>query len=150
MHGVRGPDGTYHTGHKDIDQVLWDSRKHIWATAAPMGPSAPAVLDAYFATQQRLDVPCTNTWETMMGLVLAPRGSAPGLDGIPYEVLQTAPKFTAALVAQAVHAAHDGPQAISRVIRSRRELLVWIPKADGGTDRPAFGPSSCLAARRGY
>ena len=72
-------------------------------------------------------------------------GSAPGLDGIPYDVLHHGAGLVGALTCQAHHLAHRGTHLAALAIGPAADLLVWIPKAEGSetTDgcRPFQPPS---------
>ena len=61
-----------------------------------------------------------------------PSGSAPGHDGIPYEILHHGGTFVACLIGQAFHAAHVSSAAIEQVLGPSIDILVWILKSKGG------------------
>ena len=67
----------------------------------------------------------------LLGLVLAQGGSAPGWDGIPYEVLVQGAHFVAELLYQAFEAAGQSAAALRQAIGAAIDLLVWIPKVEG-------------------
>eukprot|EP00974_Lingulodinium_polyedra_P094062 9115266-Lingulodinium_polyedra.AAC.1 len=72
-------------------------------------------MRSYFQ-QRRSRIPGARPrWGTMLALVLEPKGSAPGTDGLPYEVYQQAPATLACILGQAVHYAHLGPGVICNI-----------------------------------
>ena len=67
-------------------------------------------------------------WGQVVGLILRPKGSSAGVDGLPHEVYQVAPRGLACLVGQAARAATLGAWAVRRVMGREPDLLVWTPK----------------------
>ena len=63
------------------------------------------------------------TWGVVLGQVLVPKNSMPGLDGHPYELYHAAPRTVACLIGQAALAAEEGAQAIRDVIGGDVEFL---------------------------
>ena len=57
---------------------------------------------------------------------MACRGSAPGADGIPYELYHRGAFFAAALLTQGLWAANDGKYDMCMVIGPSVDLLMWI------------------------
>ena len=66
-----------------------------------------------------------------MALVLAQRGSSPGQDGIPYEVLGQGAHLITEILLQAFHAASSSPEELRAALGTALDLLIWIPKAEG-------------------
>ena len=64
-----------------------------------------------------------------------PSGSAPGHDGIPYEVLHHGGTVVACLKGQAFHAAHVSSAGIEQVLGPSIDIFVWVLKSKGG-ERP--------------
>ena len=60
--------------------------------------------------------------------ILRAGGSAPGVDGFPYELFHPGCQFVAALVGQAFWAAEESAEAVRLVLGENIELLIWIPK----------------------
>eukprot|EP00974_Lingulodinium_polyedra_P035826 3438726-Lingulodinium_polyedra.AAC.1 len=61
----------------------------VAAPSGPRGPSpqlpAPPLLDRYFDDRTARILGAQPLWGTVLALVLEPKGSAPGIDGLPYE-----------------------------------------------------------------
>ena len=128
--GVRDGNGAWHESPGAVDRILWDSRKDIWQTAPPVPENALAILDWYFRGMdvgRHSDRP-DPAWNRLAALVLSPGGSAPGLDGEPYEVYQPGARFIACLIAQAWYAADLAPEMVTTVLGPSIDLLVWIGK----------------------
>ena len=136
--GVRDDDGVLHSDPVMVDRILWDSRKSIWTAAPGDSPAGDALLAAYFAKPGRsADLPaspCPLVRE-LSGLVLAGQGSAPGLDGQPYEVYHCGVAFVVHLLGQAMHAAHLNTVEAAVILGPAEDLSVWIPKKEGA-DKP--------------
>eukprot|EP00969_Alexandrium_andersonii_P208059 9189843-Alexandrium_andersonii.AAC.1 len=66
----------------------------------------------------------------MAGVILAGGPSAPGVDGLPYEIYLYGLHFCASLLAQFQYAATGrwGEFELSWVLGESVDLLVWIPK----------------------
>ena len=129
---LRRPDGTATSLGQEIDEALWESRADIWCSL----PASPAfgerVLDAYFRERgpsPPVELPLA--WRRLASTVLGPGGSAPGLDGEPYEVYHYGVRFVSALLGQALHAAQDHPDLLDVVLGPSIDLLAWIPKVPG-------------------
>ena len=67
-----------------------------------------------------------------MGLILSQKGSAPGQDGIPYEVLGQGTYLITEILLQAFHVASTSLQALRTALGAALDLLAWIPKVEGG------------------
>ena len=111
-------------------------------------PAAQALIDHYFDNgTRRADVVRPPSRARLISLVLAQRGSAPGADGVPYEVLAQGAMYVAALLESAFLAAADSPDRLRATLGAAIDLLVWIPKAEGSllvsAQRPLQLPS-CL------
>ena len=61
--------------------------------------------------------------------MLAPSGSAPGVDGEPCEVCHFEVRFVACLIAQGMYAAGMSDTLLDAVLGPSIDLLVWIPRA---------------------
>ena len=99
----------------------------------PPPPPCPAageeLLDDYFASRagSASAVPEPD-WGSLVGCVLEPFGSAPGHDGIPYEVYHAGPRFVACLLGQCFHAANISQARLDDALGPAIDLLVWIMK----------------------
>ena len=86
-------------------------------------------------------------WGRLAALVLAPSGSAPGIDGEPYEVYHPGVLFVTCLIAQAWYAAYYNPRLLPVVLGPSVDLLVWILKiadAERPNDLRPLQLPSCL------
>ena len=112
-----------------IEAALWDSRAGIWATPADLSPAGDALLDHYFEDRRAAfpPRPCASAGR-LASLVLHQRGSAPVVDGVPYEVLHPGTGFVAHLLGQALLGLEATPYSLDRVLRAEPDLLIWIPK----------------------
>jgi hypothetical protein len=129
---LRKPDGSWETRDEGMLNMLWQSRSSLWTSHAALPTTANQILAKYFEDRPRPSFTASpQPHEShLLGLVLAPAGSAPGPDGIPYEALQQASRLTAWILGQAWHAAEALPSALSVVLGDSIDLLVWIPKKD--------------------
>ena len=95
-------NGNEVTKDVEAEAMLWRNRESIWGTPPPPSPpGAAAILDEYFHESRSSIPPTPHIGERKLrGLVLACRGSAPGVDGIPYELYHWGAFFVAALLAQ--------------------------------------------------
>ena len=135
---LRDSDGLWHEGLEAMDSVLWRSREPIWASCPASPEHAAPVLDAYFAGRQALfpEVPRPKMGE-MLRIVLAPAGSAPGVDNEPYELYHIGAHFVASLLGQALLTMSIGDEALTYAAGPAVDLLLWIPKkaaAEGASD----------------
>ena len=128
--GVEGPGGVWTTRPASMDRVLFGSRANIWTTAPPGPPCGRHLLSCYTLRRGRLraDLPARPDWDRLIALVLAPAGSPPGIDGIPYEAYYVGAWFVACLLGQGVHAAEHCDDLLAHVLGPSTDLLVWIPK----------------------
>ena len=112
-----------------IEAAVWDSRAGIWAAPADLSPAADSLLDHYFAGRAAAfpPRPCASAGR-LASLVLHQRGSAPGVDGIPYEALHPGAGFVAHLLGQALVGLEATPHSFDRVLGNDPDLLIWIPK----------------------
>ena len=55
-------------------------------------------------------------WQDLVATVLAPGGSAPGVDGELYAVYQCGARFVSCLLGQAMHAAQHQPEDSEAVL----------------------------------
>ena len=99
------------------------------------------MLDHYFQ-QRRLnpDMVTVPGWASLAASVLRPAGSAPGLDGEPYEVYHMGARFVVCLLGQAFHAAQHDDAALDAVLGPSVDLLVWIPKHPAAEDPAGMRP----------
>jgi len=75
------------TRFSDAEACMWMSRKDIWDSLPNLPGGADAVLDSYFDGRTAHFPGCHSlTDDTIRGVVLASRDSAPVGDGIPYEI----------------------------------------------------------------
>ena len=113
-----------------MEQVLGNSRAGIWQSVPPLPPAFSRLLDAYFGQGRAATVPDQPApkWGRLAALILGPSGSAPGVDGEPYEAYHPGARFVACLLAQAWHAAQRDPAKLERVLGPSVDLLVWILK----------------------
>eukprot|EP00969_Alexandrium_andersonii_P105120 4637950-Alexandrium_andersonii.AAC.1 len=76
-------------GPPEVDEALSASREAIWTSQPPWPEGADALLQRYIGDRRHLVGPLLPaprpTWESILGVIQAARGSAPGVDGIPYE-----------------------------------------------------------------
>jgi len=121
---------TWTTDPARIDALLWKSRAALW-TSAPDAPlHGDRILSRYFEERRAVFPSQANPkFARVAGAILAARGSAPGLDGVPYELFHYGVNFVARLVAQAFYAAEDGSD-VTNVLGPNVDLLAWIPKAE--------------------
>ena len=97
-----------------------------------MTPAVQALLDRYFAGGRRSAVGVRPPSRAkLLGLILAQRGSAPGWDGIPYEVLGQGAHLITEILLQAFHAARSSPEELRATLGAALDLLIWIPKTEG-------------------
>ena len=108
-----------------IEAALWDSRAGIWAAPADLSPAADCLLDHYFADRAAAfpPRPCASAGR-LASLVLHQRGSAPGVDGIPYEALHPGAGFVAHLLGQALLGLEATPHSFDRVLGADPDLLI--------------------------
>ena len=132
LKGLRRESGVWEDDPAAMEAMLWDSRAEVWGTAPPVTPAARLVLDQYFASRS-LSAPAVAAprWNRIAKLVLAVGGSAPGLDGEPYEVYQCGVRFVVALLAQACYAAEGEGDLLDDILGPSVDLLVWIHKHPG-------------------
>ena len=114
--GIRMPDGRVTHDPREMGEALWKSREHIWATAPDDLGSGRRVLEAYM-DGRRVGLPERPPLQeaTLRGAVLAPSGAAPGVDGIPYEVLQQGVQVIAHMIGNALIAAQWSPDRIGDI-----------------------------------
>ena len=131
LRGVRDEGGTWHERSSDVERVLWESRSSIWQSVPPLPAAMVRLLDSYFAEGRRADLPARPLpkWGRLAALVLSPSGSAPGIDGEPYEVYHAGARFVACLLAQAWYLADEDPDRLEDILGPSVDLLVWILKA---------------------
>ena len=67
-------------------------------------------------------------YDDIAGTILSAKISAPGLDGVPYELMHYGLNFMVHLVGQAHYAAQRSTQDLNRVLGPNCDLLLWIPK----------------------
>ena len=92
-----------------MDTTLWQSREALWSSAPPAPIHGTAILDRYFRNR-RVDIPQrpAPAFDRIAGAVLAARGSAPGLDGFPYELFHAGVNVVTHLLAHGLWAADAG------------------------------------------
>eukprot|EP00969_Alexandrium_andersonii_P193792 8560654-Alexandrium_andersonii.AAC.1 len=72
-----------------MDRELWNSRVSIWGTAPPLPAATRGILQTYFRDRTcPVPVRPTPTWRSTTATILSAGPSAPGPDGLPYEVYQ--------------------------------------------------------------
>ena len=110
-------DGNEVVRDDEAEEMMWRNKAGIWGTLPPTPPGADAILDEYFR-ERRSNVPLNPQIgeRRIRGLVLACRGSAPGVDGIPYELYHWRAFFVATLLAQGLRVAGEGEDGISNII----------------------------------
>ena len=110
---------------------MWRNRQGNWGTLPQSPRGADAILDEYFR-ERRAAIPAEPRIgeRRIRGLVLACKGSAPGVDGIPHELYHWGAFFVAALLAQTLWVADSGEEGISVIIGPSVDLLMLIPKLD--------------------
>ena len=117
LRGVRDENGVWHDTLEGMEDVLWRSRRGIWATAPPVPAYGQALLGAYFRTRHAAFPSCPEPdWAELMGVVLTPDGGAPGADGEPYEVYHLGARFTACVLGQALRAAAMGERKLDAAL----------------------------------
>ena len=156
-HGLRRASGEVLTDKVEIGQALVDSRGSAWFTKTDWLPNLSRLLDAYRGNKEPLFPALPNvTMKKLRACILAAYGSAPGVDGMPYEIFHLHPQFFAALLFQAFavlpHEERRDPwgahvSQLDKVLGPAWDLLVWIPKAlesdEVGQQRPLQLPT-CL------
>ena len=130
VQGVRDAQGQWQAHPAAMDTVLWAGRGPIWSTAPRFPITGGFLRRLYFLRRVPLTMASSPLpdWRHLAALVLAPKGSAPGIDGVPYEAYHHGARFVACLLGQAAYAAHDAPHLLTSVLGDSTELLVWIPK----------------------
>ena len=123
------PDGRITHDPREMGEALWRSREHMWATAPDDLGSGRRLLDAYMEGRY-VSLPERPPLQEagLRAGVLAPSGAAPGIDGIPYEVLHQGVQVVAHMIGNALIAAQWFPDRIRDVLGPPIELGVWIPK----------------------
>ena len=139
--GVRGPDGAVYTDRATMDELLWRDREDLWTSAPPQPPHGQALLDSYFR-HRRVQWPAhpLPDRQQLVSLVLAQRGSAPGIDDEPYEVYHQGAAFVATLLGQAHYASAISDDALAGVLGLAHDLLVWIPKLPAAVETKEWRP----------
>ena len=122
-------DGTLTRDPREVEALLWASRRGIWDAAPMAQEAADALLTSYFEGRDvrfpAAPRPCA---PSIIQLILRAFGSSPGLDGQPYEIYHEGTLFVAALLAQAMYMA-PWPADLPLVLGPGLDLAVWIPKA---------------------
>ena len=132
-----------------IHEALLESRRPIWCSGAARPPGSEALLDAYFRARPRCTPPRPALGlRRLTGLILAPGGSAPGIDGVPYEALQCGLRINAYFLAQCGHAAQAGDAVLKRTLGPAIDLLIWIPKKEGAEIANACRPLQLPTCQR--
>ena len=135
IRGVRNEYGRLCTDPGEMDEVLWRSREDVWATTPPAPGCGDRILHSYFSGRPNLTHIEVPTWKLLKQTVMDPSGSAPGQDGIPYEVLHHGCAFVSCLLGQAFHAARTSNTNIEEALGPSIDVLVWILKNKDG-ERP--------------
>ncbi len=80
---LRRQDGSRASDPTSVQDLLWENRSSLWASAPTEPPGGEVLLDRYFAAR-RAHFPTvpTLTYQQAAAVVLRAAGSAP--DGIPY------------------------------------------------------------------
>ena len=145
--GVRDAAGTLQTNPRITEPLLWEDRVDIWTRPPALPGTGTALLENYFRHRGALSFPNAPLPNRMRlhDAVLARSGSAPGVDGEPYELYHPGANFVAHLLAQAHYAADFSGPALRTVLGPNVDLLIWIPKklnAEATSDwRPLQLPS---------
>ena len=111
---------------------LWEDRAALWASAPPVPAGGDAILEHYFR-QRRAQFPASPCVHpgAVARILLHAGGSAPGLEGVPYELLQHGVAFISHLIVQAHYIAQLYPHMLSITLGPSTDLLAWIPKSGG-------------------
>ena len=116
-----------------------------------MSVGATALLDIYFyGRSATTPAEPRHSQARIRGIVLASRGSAPGKDGVPYELYHFGVSYVAALLQETLWAGQDGMEAVEALLGDADDLLIWIPKIGGATGPSALRRSSSLPDCGGY
>ena len=92
-----------------MEEALWLNRRDTWSTAPALPPEAEAVVAHYFRDgARRAPHFLLPDRQLIMGVLLAQKGNAPGVDGMPYEFLRQGGRF----VTEVLYQAFQGPQAL--------------------------------------
>ncbi|MFM7989445.1 MAG: hypothetical protein ACKPKO_60035, partial [Candidatus Fonsibacter sp.] len=87
------------------------------------------MLEQYFAGRRvAMAEEATLSNGRIRGAVLAAHGSAPGIDGVPYEMYHYGASFVTAMLREALAAAGESIEQLQLVIGAAEDLLIWIPK----------------------
>ena len=130
--GVRDEAGHWQDAARGIEHTLWTSRADAWGTVPARPSSAEAILADYCRERRGVfgEVPRPR-WRRLLQIVLGPSGSAPGIDGEPYEAYHHGASLVACLLAQAMYASSISDGAVEAALGPSVDLLVWILKCDG-------------------
>ena len=131
LRGVRDHQGQWHERPANMERVLWESRADIWGTCPSLPPEADRLHAHYRQGRPQMQLPQRPrpSWKRIATLVLTPAGSAPGVDGEPYEAYHCGVRFVTCLLAQAMYAAEYSDELLLLVLGDSVDLLVWIPKS---------------------
>ena len=126
-----------------VDEMLWDSRKELWGSTPEVPGHVREILGAYFAGRKASlpEVPTPDP-RAIAGIVLSAGGSAPGHNGVPYEVYHQGAELVAEALSLAVLAAHHDPAVLETMLGPNVDLLLWIPRRPALTGWTGNGCSS--------
>ena len=128
LSALQRADGTITTDRGEALDILWESRRGVWADGWAASEGSQALLELY--GERRIDEleDAMPTRDQIVQRILAAGGSAAGADGTPYEVYHAGVGFVAALVGQAFWAARRSEWHLRLALGPNIELLIWIPK----------------------
>ena len=150
------PDGTTLDQEEATGAALVDTRAHIWFSKDPCQPQDSSLLDGYVHTRKHgLSEHLSIGYSFLRACIMSMAGSAPGVDGAPYEVYHLHPQLFAVLLWQAFSllpkvAASDpwgmAGKILDTILGPSIDLLLWIPKVIGdhrvGQQRPLQLPTT--------
>eukprot|EP00969_Alexandrium_andersonii_P011716 510677-Alexandrium_andersonii.AAC.1 len=96
--------------------MLWQSRQSAWQAGWAASEASRAFLDAYGHRQVAELAEAEPGLADICRAVLRAHGSAPGADGLPYELFHLGCDFAADLVGQAFHASRLGDEWMELVL----------------------------------
>ena len=149
-------DGTAAANDEDAGRALVETRAEIWFKREGQLADADKILEAYSKNKDHKLPPKPKVkYRLLRGCILMAQGSAPGVDGTPYEIYHLHPQLFAALLAQAFRLLPEAentqllgsPDSIlDMVLGPSIDLLLWIPKVVGdervGNQRPLHLPTT--------
>ena len=117
LHRLREPGGAWATDPVRVEELLWRSRQELWTSVPDTPAVAHSLLQRYIQGRKcRLAAQPVISQSRIAGAILAARGSAPGVDNVPYELYHYGLRFVTALLAAAFQAAADGSGHLGRAL----------------------------------